>query len=77
MKKQFLSFVMMLALVIVAGSAMAQTAVTPYIGLPYHYNLGGITVLNPSTAVVTYSDSHVTLPSNIAVAGLKLVVIFG
>lgn len=69
MKKLFFSFVMLVTLVIVAGSAKAQTAVNPYIGLTYHYTLGGIKVLNTSTAVVTYTDAaNVTLPGNITVS---------
>jgi hypothetical protein len=40
--KQFFSIVMVLALVIVAGTAMAQTSVTPYAGSKYSYTVGGI-----------------------------------
>lgn len=43
MKKQLFSLVMMLALVIVAGSAMAQgTSITPFAGATYTYTVGGI-----------------------------------
>lgn len=53
---------MMLALVIVAGTAMAQgTAVAPYQGQTYSYTLNGITVINASTAAITYSGNDATL----------------
>lgn len=68
MKKQFLSFVMMLALVIVAGTAMAQLNNTPYQGGTYTYKLNGITVVNASTATVTYDGTGATLPTPIAIA---------
>lgn len=53
MKKQFLSFVMMLALVIMAGTAMAQTAITPYAGTTYTYTLGGVKLNTTGTADVS------------------------
>ena len=70
MKKQFFSFVMMLALVIVAGSAMAQTSTTTYEGGTYSYTLSGITVVSASTATVTYEGggSGATLPTPISIA---------
>lgn len=58
MKKQLYSFVMMLALVIVAGTAMAQgTGIAPYQGQTYTYTLNGITVINASTAAISYSGA--------------------
>lgn len=59
---------MLVTLVIVAGSAKAQTSQTPYQKGTYSYTVSGITVANASTATVTYSGSDVTLPSPIAVA---------
>lgn len=53
MKKQILSFVMMLALVIVAGTAMAQTAITPYAGSTYTYTLDGVKLNSAGTADVS------------------------
>lgn len=54
MKKQLFSLVMMLALVIVAGSAMAQTNNTPYRGGTYNYSLGGIIVNADGNAKIEY-----------------------
>lgn len=47
MKKQFFTFLMMIALVIVAGSAMAQTNVAPYANgtTEYTYTWSGLTPL--------------------------------
>lgn len=62
MKKLLFSFVMMLAMVIVAGSAMAQTNTTPFIGSKYTYKLNGIVVPVSGTATVSYTDDeHATL----------------
>jgi len=63
MKKQLFTFVMMLALVIVAGTAMAQTNTTPYIGGTYSYTLSGLKVISDGTATVSYSGLGVTLPT--------------
>lgn len=50
MKKQFFTFLMMIALVIVAGSAMAQSsAVSPYAGAKHNYKWGGIGTANSET----------------------------
>lgn len=46
---------MMLALVVVAGSSMAQTSVTPYQGGTYSYKLSGILVNTEGTATIAYS----------------------
>ena len=63
MKKQLFTFVMMLALVIVGGSAMAQTKTTPYIGGTYSYTLSGLKVISDGSATVSYSGAGVTLPT--------------
>lgn len=68
MKKNVFTLMMIFTLAIMAGNAMAQTAITPYIGETYTYTLNGITVINESTAVVTYGDANVTLPANITIA---------
>jgi hypothetical protein len=67
MKKIVFTLITVFALVILADSVKAQTAIAPYIGETYSYTLGGITVLNASTAVVTYSGTNVTLPADIAI----------
>lgn len=54
MKKQFFTFLMMIALVIVAGTAMAQTKKTPYRGGTYTYNLDGIVVNTNGKAQINY-----------------------
>jgi len=55
MKKQFLSFVMMLALVIVAGSAMAVVNSTVIQGGTYPYSINGIAVVGAGSYVeITY-----------------------
>jgi len=56
MKKLFFSIVMMIALVIVAGSAMAQTKTTPYPGGKYTYTISGLKVISNGTATITTSD---------------------
>lgn len=49
----------MLALVIVAGSAMAQgTNVTPYVGGTYSYTLGGLKLTGAATATVSYVGTN-------------------
>lgn len=42
MKKQLFTFVMMIALVIVTGSAMGQTSINPFKSATYTYTVGGI-----------------------------------
>lgn len=64
MKKQFFSFVMMLALVIVAGTAMAQTKTTPYAGGKYTYTISGLKVISDGTATITPSSASMVV-SNI------------
>ena len=58
MKKQLFSLVMMFALVIVAGTAMAQSIVgdsqQPYKGGTYSYTLSGITVTGNAVATISY-----------------------
>lgn len=82
MKNLFFSFLMMLALVVVAGSAMAQTKTTPYKGGTYSYALGGIEVNTTGYAVITYSGSDAAIKnvegSSIAyVADTKMPVVSG
>jgi len=60
MKKQLFSFVMMLALVIVAGTTFGQapgTKTKPYKGGTYSYTLGGIKVNTTGYAVISYSGT--------------------
>lgn len=52
MKQKIFTLVMMLALVIVAGSAMAQTKFLPYAGAVYSYSID-INLSNQSDAVLT------------------------
>lgn len=58
MKKHLFSIVMILALVIVAGSAMAASIIgdsqQPYKGGTYSYTLSGITVTGDAVATVSY-----------------------
>ena len=61
MKKIVFSLMTLFALALMAGSAFAQTATTPYVGVSYTYNLGGIVVANNSTAVVTYNGTGATI----------------
>lgn len=69
MKKLFYSFVMLVTFVIVAGSAKAQTNVTPYIGSTYQYTLNGVVVKAAGTATISYSDvAHATVPASFAVS---------
>ncbi|WP_372649849.1 hypothetical protein [Draconibacterium sp.] len=68
MKKIIFTLLTVFALAFFANSVKAQTAITPYIGETYSYTLSGITVINASTAVVTYSGTNVTLPSGISIS---------
>lgn len=62
MKNLLFSVVMMIALGITAGRAMAQgTKTTPYKGGTYSYTLGGIEVNTTGYAVITYSGSDATI----------------
>ena len=54
MKKQFFSIVMMIALVIVAGTAMANNEKNVLPGGTYTYTLQGVYSDNAATATVTY-----------------------
>lgn len=54
MKKLFFSFVMLVTLVIVAGSAKAQKNNTPYQGGTYNYSLDGIVVSTDGNAKIEY-----------------------
>ncbi len=62
MKKLFFSFVMLVTLVIVAGSAKAQIGTSPYPGGTYTYTLSGIALKNDGTVKVEYSvPSEITI----------------
>ena len=60
MKKLLLSFVMLVTLVIVAGSAKAQDKRRPYQGGTYEYVVKGILANGGGTATITYSGSGAT-----------------
>jgi hypothetical protein len=64
MKKLFFSFVMMLALVIVAGTAMAQTSTTPYLDATYSYSISAISPAS-ANAVEIYITSDAAGTSKI------------
>jgi len=70
MKKLLFSLVMMFALVIVAGTAMAQTNSTPIPGGTYNYTISGITSVAGATVSITYSGSGASFsaitPANIS-----------
>ena len=59
MKKLLFSFVMMIALVIVAGNAMAQTSVAPYIGETYSYTISGLDQVTSDRTVKIYLTTDV------------------
>lgn len=64
MKKLFFSFVMLVALVVVAGNAKAQTPGTnnyPYMGGTYSYILSGIVVNQDGNAKITHSQTGWTI----------------
>lgn len=61
MKKQFFTFLMMIALVIVAGTAMAQNETSVYPGGTYTYTLKGVGSVNAATAVVDYTGNNETI----------------
>lgn len=52
MKKLFFSFVMLVTLVIVAGSAKGQDAVNPYLDATYSYTVAAISPANSNTVEV-------------------------
>lgn len=58
MKKLFFSFVMMLALVIVAGTAMAQQNTTITQGGTYSYTLSGIVVNTAGTVTIDFTGDN-------------------
>jgi len=65
MKKLLFSLVMMFALVIVAGTAMAQTKTTPYAGGKYTYTINGLKVNTTGTATIITSSPSNMIVSNI------------
>lgn len=54
MKQRIFTLLMLLALIFVAGSAMAQTKLAPFQGSNYNYTLGGIDVVTGGTAAASY-----------------------
>ena len=69
MKKQFFTFLMMIALVIVAGSAMAQTKTAPWKGMTYTYNVTGLHTNDGVTVTLTPQVSVTPTAGSIAIAG--------
>lgn len=57
---------MVLALVIVAGTAMAQTSVTPYRGAKYNYTIGGIDAGSTTRLVKIYYTTDAAPGTKIA-----------
>ena len=60
---------MMLALVIMAGTAMAQTNITPYSGGTYSYTLSGIKTNSVGAAVIAITGADVTIKNVEGIAG--------
>jgi hypothetical protein len=68
MKKQFFTFLMMIALVIVAGKAMAQsTPAAPYAGATENYSVSGLTTGDTYYFIVTANT--VTTPDYATISG--------
>jgi hypothetical protein len=67
---------MMLALVIVAGTAMAQTSVTPYAGSKYSYTVGGIDA-GTTTRKARISYTTNAIPGNQITIGLGTSITIG
>jgi hypothetical protein len=66
MKQRIFTLIMLLALIVVAGSAFGQGSNTsPYRGQTYSYSLSGITVINESSVLVDYSGAG-GVPSTVA-----------
>jgi len=61
MKKLFFSFVMLVTLVIVAGSAFAANETNVLPGGTYTYTLKGVSSVNKATAVVDYTGANETI----------------
>lgn len=61
MKKIVFTLMTLVALVVMAGSAMAQNETTVLPGGTYTYNLTGVYSFNEATAVVTYSGTGETI----------------
>jgi len=68
MKKLFFSFVMLVTLVIVAGSAMGQDKKNPYQGGTYDYTVSGILVQTQGTAKIEYLGGSGASFSNVNLA---------
>lgn len=61
MKKQFFTFLMMIALAIVAGKAMAANETSVYPGGTYTYTLKNVGSVNAASAVVDYTGANETI----------------
>lgn len=75
MKKLFFSFVMMLALVIVTGSAMAQTSTTPYQGAKYSYSVSGIDAGSTTRLVKVYYTTSAAPTTKITCGGATSITV--
>jgi len=69
MKKLLFSFVMMLALVIVAGTAMAQSSTTPYQGAKYTYTVNGVDAGGTTRLVKIYYTTNAAPTTKITCGG--------
>jgi len=81
MKQKFFTLIMMLALVIVTGSAFAQPIQTVYQGETYPYILGGIVVSTAGHAVITTTVAGASIEnvegSGVAYTGTDIPVASG
>lgn len=86
MKKLLFSLVMMFALVIVAGTAMALNEKTVFQGGTYNYRLKGISSvtaaniaasINPSTNITISSTSPASIPANSTNVDVTFSITFG
>ena len=69
MKKLFFSFVMLVTLVIVAGSAKAQVATTVIQGGTYQYTLRGIKVNNAGKATINFEGDNAEVVAVVGTGG--------
>lgn len=69
MKQKIFTLVLMLAMVFVASSAWAQTAVTPYQGGTYTYTLSGIELNSAGTGRIILNDNDNALTPDLAITG--------
>jgi hypothetical protein len=69
MKKIVFSLMILVALVVMAGSSMAQTNVTPYPGGTYSYTLSGIKTNSIGAAVIAITGADATIKNVEGIAG--------